>query len=314
MSEVIAKVYENEGLVEGGLVELSNGETVVKGRVAAVSENEFLVDWEDGARSVENKADYELVVATVKTATKCQTEGCSRDATGFGVCDEHNVKLRKKEEEKKEVAASKEAAENPAQPAGWAVPPVDADAYPGGELMAIEEEKRADTAGWEDSQNRAPIDGENPAQPAGFAVPPASGAPIPGQGADGLVMANVYAEDITGENGRVELSNGTLRMAGRVIAADDAEFIVEWEDERRTVESKNDYDLVITASEPVWEAERQALIENNMIEPVEGGKLGCKYCRNFSADTKQGIVDHFGTEHENDGQFSWMDLPGADDV
>lgn len=208
MAEVIAKVTEENSKVEGGLVELSNGETTLKGRVSAVSENEFVVDWEDGARTVESKSDYELVVEP------------------------------------------RTAAENPAQPAGFAVPPVDADAHPGGELMAIEQEKRAETAQWEDSQNREPVDGPNPAQPAGWAVPEATGAPIPGQGADGLLFAaRVVADDITGEGGNVEITNGNLRVAGKILAADDETFIVEWEDERRTVENKSDYDLVITASD-----------------------------------------------------------------
>lgn len=339
MAEVIARVIEENGKVEGGFVELSNGETTFNGRVAAVSENEFLVDWEDGARTVENKADYELVVASVTkeaegsggicqvcrkvealqdgrcpecafvakqqgikipasvTAAEAPADFASTQtrfrelpgASGYGLStpkslgmgatpdgrcytcgkalgrdhkciarDERGSRIQTgqdlwtsdnmKADNRK--GGSVTAAENPAQPAGWAVAPVDADAYPGGELIAVEMEKRQETAEWEDAQNRAPIDGPNPAQAAGWAVPEATNAPIPGQGADGLLMAaKVTADDISGENGEVELVNGSLRVAGRVIAADDDSFIVEWEDERRTVENKSDYDLIIRETE-----------------------------------------------------------------
>lgn len=62
MSKLIAKVFENNEKVEGGLVELSNGFTTLRGVVASVDENGFVVDWEDGARTVEIQSDYELVV------------------------------------------------------------------------------------------------------------------------------------------------------------------------------------------------------------------------------------------------------------
>lgn len=203
MAKMTAKVIQEGDSVESSRVELSNGKTTVKGKVATESHDEFLVSWEDGSRSVENKSDYELVVI---------------------------------------------AQENPAQPAGWAVAPVDANAYPGGELMAVEMQKRQDTAGWEDSQNRAPIDGENPAQPGGFAVPPASGQPIPGQGADGMVTAYVYASNPSGDDGLVEITSGKVSIAGKVLASDDDQLIVEWDDSRRTVESKSDYVLVVTSA------------------------------------------------------------------
>lgn len=249
MAEVIARVIAEGDKVEGSLVELSNGDTAVAGRVAAVSENEFLVNWEDGARSVENQSDYELVITPRSAATDPEDEPSkgsegSEEEFDLGETEGFDTPLMSSAS-----GTPKTAQENPAQPAGWAVPPMDANAYPGGELMAIEMEKRNETAAWEDAQNRQPIDAENPAQPAGFAVPPATGGPIPGQGADGLMMAaNVYANDVTGENGLVELSKGNLRIAGKVLASDDDSFIVEWEDERRTVERKADYDLVITAA------------------------------------------------------------------
>lgn len=236
MAEVIARVIAGDGKPEGGLVELSNGETNVSGRVAAVSENEFLVNWEDGARTVENQSDYELVVTAAPKVPAGFLDDEPLDLGEHVTTEDFPVVNRN----------AKVAQENPAQPAGWAVPPMDANAHPGGELMAIEQEKRAETAQWEDAQNRPPVDAENPAQPAGFAVPPATGGPIPGQGADGLMMAaRVYSEDVTGQNGLVQLANGNLRVAGRILASDDESFIVAWEDERRTVEAKSDYDLVI---------------------------------------------------------------------
>lgn len=224
---MFARVTENEGSVVGGLVELSNGDLTVTGRVATEDANQFAVQWEDGQISLENKADYELVVAT------------------------------------------RTAAENPAQPAGFAVPPVDAEAYPNGELLEVEMEKREETAEWEDAQNRAPIDAENPAQPAGYAVPPASGQPIPGQGADGLmtaaaVTANVYATDVTGEDGLVELSNETIQVTGKVIAANETEFVVKWEDDTNTVENKSDYNLIIANLE-----EDEYLDFEDVLEDVE---------------------------------------------
>ena len=246
MAEMIAKVTQEGDSVENSLVELSNGLTTVSGKVAAESVDEFLVNWEDGSRSVENKSDYELVVTAAPAKPEHKLADEPMDIGEVLWSGEIELKDRK---------AAKTAQENPAQPAGWAVPPMDANAYPGGELMAIEQEKRGETAQWEDAQNRPPVDAENPAQPAGFAVPPATGGPIPGQGADAMqVAARVYADDITGEKGLVELSKGNVRVAGKVLAADDETMIVEWEDERRTVESKADYDLVITSDSAYREA------------------------------------------------------------
>lgn len=401
MSKVIGRVIEKNGSVEGSEVELSNGSVTLIGRVASVSDNEFVVDWSDGVQSTENKSDYELVIES-KTAFKgkCQVKGCSQEQAGYGVCERHQatpiivdelqaeVARRKKEEAGQSVASVKTAQptdisgrrcqtgecsnlatdvvrfkdgpgetfhcrehaiaatrgrgldptklempnhsrpskgksleghrvaqENPAQPAGWAVPPVDENAYPNGELLEVEMEKRQDTAAWEDSQNRAPVDAENPAQPAGYAVPPASGQPIPGQGADALaVKANVYAENVAGENGRVELENGTLHFAGRVVAADDEIFIVEWDDDSRTIENKSDYDLIITSSAPDPEAERFDTISLLFSKPTEDGKFSCSYCNNFTGSSDSEVVNHFYAEHEHDGEFEWGMLPGADDV
>lgn len=270
MSEIIARVTKTEESEVGSLVELSNGEKTFTGRVAQVSENEFLVDWEDGARTVENKSDYELLVT---------------------------------------------AAENPAQPAGWAVAPADANAYPNGELMDLEMQKRNETAGWEDAQNRAPIDGENPAQPAGFAVPPASGAPIPGQGSDGLVMAaSVVADDEEGNNGVVTLTSGNSKVSGRVLASDDSSFIVEWEDERRTVESKGDYELIIRnasyGSSADTEAYKSDYIMDHEVTMGTDGAHVCNLCGTASKDARS-AYDHFKSEH--DATYPWEDVPGNDD-
>lgn len=286
MAEIIARVTEEAGKVEGGLVELSNGDTYLNGRVAAESSNEFVVEWSDGARSVENKSDYELVVTT-RTASDPEED----ELGGEGGLE------------------AREAAENPGQPAGFAVPPMDANAHPNGELMAIEMEKRNETAAWEDAQNRAPIDGENPAQPAGFAVPPASGAPIPGQGADGLMMAaRVYANDVSGTNGRVELENGNLRVAGKILAADDENFIVEWEDDRRTVESKADYDLIIKASLNVTASEECARCGSKFDRPGEPGSV-CENCaKDFGVDgfETKASIDVIASETHD----SWVDIYG----
>lgn len=330
MFEIIARVFRANESEVGSLVELSNGKTTVSGKISRVSEDEFVVDWSDGARSVENKSDYELIINSKLAAeeTDGSTDGkhlscpvgagcevaderfiaeqiadahararhvhyclktgpngevrCAEAAAshasdhascpvgvGCDVADQRFITSLINDEHEKgrhttycmqpgrcETVArshgmrsgSVTAAENPAQPAGWAVAPVDADAYPGGELIAIEMQKRNDTASWEDSQNRDPIDAENPAQPAGFAVPPATGGPIPGQGASGLsVVARVYADDLNGEEGIVQISDGNTRLSGYVLAADDDSFIVQWEDERRTVEDKNNYELIVEA-------------------------------------------------------------------
>lgn len=326
--EIIANVYQIQDSLIGSSVELSNGITKVMGKVVTEGQNDFVVDWSDGVQSTENKSDYELVIES-KTAFKgqCQVAGCSQEQAGYGVCADHQatpiivdelqseVARRKKEETGQSVASVKTAQENPAQPAGWAVPPVDENAYPNGELLEVEMEKRQDTAAWEDSQNRAPVDAENPAQPAGYAVPPASGQPIPGQGADALaVKANVYAENVAGENGRVELENGTLHFAGRVVAADDEIFIVEWDDDSRTIENKSDYDLIITSSAPDPEAERFDTISMLFSKPTGDGRFNCSYCNNFTGSSNSEVVQHFYEEHEHDGEFEWGMLPGADDV
>lgn len=325
MFEVIARVFKANDSEVGSLVELSDGETSFAGKVSQVSENEFVVDWSDGARSIENKSDYELVVNTRTAAEEeidgnhsiCPFEHCevalkrkqeenhARGKVGIGVCstnvgskffcsscaekvaaiaarhedgdhtdcefDTCSEALRNVQEKNHArgkvgvgacslnpaskffcascaekvarshgrplfTAGSITASENPAQPAGWAVAPVDADAYPNQELMAIEMQKRNDTAGWEDAQNRQFVDGNNPAQPAGWAVPMM-----------GEVEAKVYSNNLDGEEGLVEVSNGVTRLAGKVMASDDDSFIVEWEDARRTVESKDEYELIIEA-------------------------------------------------------------------
>lgn len=287
MTEMIARVQEEAGSITGSRVELSNGTTTVVGRVAAESVNQFAVDWEDGQRTIEDKSNYELIIDSKTAAGKCQEPGCNNIANSFGVCDEHNARMdsdvltrglpktRQPSSLPDAAVASVnpvEASENPAQPAGWAVPPVDANAYPNGELMELEMQKRDETAGWEDAQNRAPIDGENPAQPAGYAVPEASGQPIPGQGADGLMMAaNVYADDITGENGLVELENQDIRMIGKVIAANDDEFLVQWQDSTRTVENKSDYNLILNDEKT---ANAELIVTSN----EEKREFGCRKC------------------------------------
>src|SRR3990172_804771 len=135
----------------------------------------------------------------------------------------------------------KEAQGNPAQPAGWAVAPaVNPDAHPGGELLALEEQKRQDTAAWEDAQNRSPMDNENPAQPGGWAVPPASGAQIPGQGADAnppsgptrviaRVFANRSAHKITGAKVLLGTSQEDHQL-GEIVGRRDGKFWVAWRD------------------------------------------------------------------------------------
>jgi hypothetical protein len=153
----------------------------------------------------------------------------------------------------------KEAQGNPAQPAGWAVgEEVNPDTYPNGELLALEEQKRKDTATWEDAQNRSPMDNENPAQPAGFAVPAPSGGPIPGQGADAIrsasvdVVAKVFVSKTAGreEGGKVLL--GTSQddyTLGEVVAVTDQKFWVEWRDGEDSIEKKADYQLIVRDDE-----------------------------------------------------------------
>jgi len=144
--------------------------------------------------------------------------------------------------------------ENPAQPAGWAVQyAVNPDAHPGGELEALEQAKRRDTAQWGDEQNRSPMDNVNPAQPPGFAVPAPTGGPIPGQGADahppqGPVVAKVFRDKSAPVIGAKVLL-GTSRdnhALGEVVAIVDDQFGVRWRDqEDLTWEKRADYELVV---------------------------------------------------------------------
>lgn len=155
----------------------------------------------------------------------------------------------------------KEAQENPNSPAGWAVQEVvNPDAHPNGELLALEEQKRQDTATWEDQQNRSPMDNENPAQPGGWAVPEATGAPIPGQGADALRAASVEPEMVA----RVFVDRSARKYAGakvllgtsaedhqigEIVSRRDGKFWVAWRDGDDTVESMSDYELIIREDE-----------------------------------------------------------------
>jgi hypothetical protein len=153
----------------------------------------------------------------------------------------------------------KEAQGNPAQPAGWAVgEEVNPDTYPNGELLALEEQKRKDTATWEDAQNRSPMDNENPAQPAGFAVPAPSGGPILGQGADAIrsasvdVVAKVFVSKTAGreEGGKVLLGTSQDDYAlGEIIAVTDQKFWVAWRDGEDSIEKKADYQLIVRDDE-----------------------------------------------------------------
>lgn len=152
----------------------------------------------------------------------------------------------------------KEAQENPAQPAGWAVGyEVNPDAHPGGELEALEQSKRQDTAQWEDSQNRSPMDNVNPAQPPGFAVPEPSQGPIPGQGADahpptGPVVAKVFASKTAGTVTGAKVLLGSSQdnhLLGEVVAVVGDRFWVEWRDGADSIEKKADYELIIRDDE-----------------------------------------------------------------
>jgi hypothetical protein len=153
----------------------------------------------------------------------------------------------------------KEAQENPAQPSGWAVQPaVNPDAHPGGELEALEQQKRQDTAQWEDAQNRSPMDNINPAQPPGFAVPEPSQGPIPGQGADSnppmgpVVTARVFvSKTATALPGaKVLLGTGQEDYSiGQVVADVDDKMWVSWRDGEDTVENKGDYELIVRNEE-----------------------------------------------------------------
>src|SRR3990172_5350708 len=150
--------------------------------------------------------------------------------------------------------------ENPAQPAGWAVAPaVNPDAHPGGELLALEEQKRQDQVEWTDAQNRSPMDNENPAQPGGWAVPPASGAPIPGQGADAIrsasveVVARVFANRSAHKYAGAKVLLGTSQedhQLGEVVANHEDWFGVKWRDQAEpTWEKMSDYELIIREDE-----------------------------------------------------------------
>ena len=62
MFKMTARVYENKGQIQGSKVVLSNSKVTLSGIITAESRDEFLVNWEDGARSVENKSNYELII------------------------------------------------------------------------------------------------------------------------------------------------------------------------------------------------------------------------------------------------------------
>lgn len=154
----------------------------------------------------------------------------------------------------------KEAQENPAQPAGWGVAyEVNPDAHPGGELEALEQEKRRDTAQWIDEQNRSPQDNVNPAQPPGFAVPEPTGGPIPGQGADANppmgpsgIVAKVFASKTAGTVTGAKVLLGTSQdnhLLGEVRAVSGEQFWVAWRDGEDSIEKKADYELIIRDDE-----------------------------------------------------------------
>jgi hypothetical protein len=159
---------------------------------------------------------------------------------------------RKANELRRNDMTERTAQENPAQPAGWAQDdPVNPNAHPNGELEQLIDGQRADTAQWEDAQNRSPIDNVNPAQPPGFAVPAPSMGPIPGQGADAIV-ARVFVSKTAGTivGGKVILADDDNTAIGEVVAVDGDEFGVKWrDDESRTWEAKRDYELVVRDDE-----------------------------------------------------------------
>lgn len=175
----------------------------------------------------------------------------------------------------------KEAQGNPAQPAGWAVAPV--NTYTPGELLALEEQKRQETAEWEDQQNRSPMDNENPAQPAGWAVPAPTGGPVPNQGADAArfaaaacgdcpkgtkcvcthdgctcktasveMVAKVFVSKTANREEGSKVLLGTSQddyNLGVIVAATDEKFWVAWRDGQDSVESKTDYTLIVRDDE-----------------------------------------------------------------
>lgn len=62
-AEVTAKVFANNlDNIEGSKVLLSSGEFHVIGEVVYDAEDGFAVDWRTGRKSIEKKANYELVV------------------------------------------------------------------------------------------------------------------------------------------------------------------------------------------------------------------------------------------------------------
>ena len=204
---------------------------------------------------------------------------------------------------------------NPAQPAGWAqYNPVDPNTYPNGnaELIAIEQQKREDTAAWEDAQNRSPMDNNNPAQPAGWAIPEGyTEQPIPGQGADAL-QATASAGGCPGEcscesgaackcedcpkektasvksqvhilktassaiGGVAYLAAPGKEVVGSVVATEDNEFTVQWDDGETSVEKQEDYELIVhEASAPkvagqVHIASGSPTIENGIVYLSDG--------------------------------------------
>lgn len=160
----------------------------------------------------------------------------------------------------------KRAQGNPGQPAGFAQGnPVNPNAHPNGELQGLVMQQRADTAQWEDAQNRSPMDNVNPAQPPGFAVPAPTMGPIPGQGADGLpapadantagivpsIMARVRVAKTasTVRGGLVTLAGPDAVYTGEVVNANDDSFWVSWNDGSETIEKKANFDLVIVDDE-----------------------------------------------------------------
>lgn len=149
--------------------------------------------------------------------------------------------------------------ENPGQPGGWAVAPV--DTYSPGELQQLEEQKRRDTAKWIDEQNRSPIDNENPAQPGGWGVPPASNAPIHAavepvepvvEEEPVEVVAKVFVSKTAGTitGGKVLLGTSQENHSiGEIKAVVGDQFWVNWRDGKESIEKKADYELVIRDDE-----------------------------------------------------------------
>lgn len=161
----------------------------------------------------------------------------------------------------------KKAQENPAQPFGWGNPPSEVSSYAPGELAEIEQQKRQDTAQWEDANDANPIanEGNNPAQPAGPYVPeyaqvPASPANEAPDGPTGLsaaasrrVMARVFvgeeAETVRGAKVLLRDKEQGTTHVGRVVAAVGKDFWVKWQDGQDSIEKKADYELIRTEEE-----------------------------------------------------------------